>query len=131
MLRVEEGHVRRQTDESLRYERVPGHIRLTAPTTSDFIPSWALKQMRRREPGFASDGHLVLLNFEALAPGLVRVQGVWRRDYHNVIRVVRNSNRAVSAQRVCRACASNSTVPRHSRKSERNVTTAVSFASGR
>jgi HNH endonuclease len=87
IVRVVEGHVRHAAEEPVRYERVQGHVRLTAPLTSEFMPSWAVKQLRRQEPRYASDGRLTLLDLEVLEPGLVRVQGLWRKDYRNLIAV--------------------------------------------
>jgi HNH endonuclease len=85
VLQVIDGHVRHQADESIRYERVPGHIRLTTALTSEYIPTWAVKQMRRHEPDFASDDRLTLLDLEVLEPGVVRVQGVWSKNYRAII----------------------------------------------
>jgi len=87
VVRVVDGHVRHEADEPVRYERVTGHVRLTAPLTSEFMPTWAVKQLRRQEPQFASDGRLTLLDLEVLEPGLVRVQGVWRKDYRHLIAI--------------------------------------------
>jgi hypothetical protein len=63
----------------------PGHVRLTGPPTSNFMPTWALKQMRQHEPEFAPDNVLTLLDLEVLEPGLVRVQGVWSKDYRTLV----------------------------------------------
>lgn len=85
VLRLVDNHVRHRADDPLQYDRVPGHVRVTAPPTSDFIPGWALKQFRQQEPNYATDGVLPLLDLEVLEPGLVRAEGVWRDDKHVVI----------------------------------------------
>jgi len=84
VLRVVDGHVRHQAEEPVRYERVPGHVRVTAPISNDFMPDWALSRLRRQEPNFASDGTLPLLDVEVMEPGLVRVQGIWNAPNHVV-----------------------------------------------
>ncbi len=77
VLRVVDSHVRHQADDPVVYERIPGHVRVTAPVSDDFMPGWALRQLRAHEPDFASNGMLTLLDVEVLEPGLVRVQGIW------------------------------------------------------
>ena len=84
VLRVVDGHVRHQAEEPVVYERIPGHVRVSAPTSDEFMPAWALQQLRVHEPDFASDGTLPLLDLEVLEPGLVRVQGIWNARKHVV-----------------------------------------------
>ncbi len=86
ILRVVDGHVRYQAEEPVKYERIPGHVQLTAPVSDEFMPNWALAQLRVQEPSFAADGRLPLLDVEVLEPGLVRVQGVWI-DGQNVVAI--------------------------------------------
>jgi hypothetical protein len=84
LIRVVNGHVRHEATEPVRYERVQGHVRLSAPATGEYMPLWALDQMRIHEPAFGADGRLRLLEIEVLEPGLVRVQGVWTAQQHAV-----------------------------------------------
>jgi len=77
LLRVVDGHVRHQAADPVNYERVQGHVRLTAPTTDEFVPRWALDQLREEEPGFGASGRMPLLDIEVLEPALIRIQGMW------------------------------------------------------
>jgi SEC-C motif/HNH endonuclease len=87
VLRVVDGHVRRQATARVGYESVPGHIRVTAPISDEFVPVWAIQQLRLFEPEFGAQGSLPLLDLEVLEPGLVRVQGVWHAAEHVVIAI--------------------------------------------
>jgi hypothetical protein len=80
VLRVTSGHVRHQAKAPVTYESAPGHVRVTAPVSDDFMPAWAIRLLRIQEPDFAADGRLSVLDLEVLKPGLVRVQGVWNAD---------------------------------------------------
>ena len=82
VLRIVDGHVRRDAEEPVRYERVPGRVRVTAPACDEFMPAWAIQQLRVDEPTFAENGDLPLLDIEVLEPGLVRVQGIWNSAQH-------------------------------------------------
>jgi hypothetical protein len=84
VLRVVDGHVRHQAGEPVTYQRVQGHVRVEAPVSDDFMPEWAIGQLRLHEPDFAADGRLQLLDIEVVEPGLVRVQGVWNAPAHVV-----------------------------------------------
>jgi SEC-C motif/HNH endonuclease len=84
VLRIVDGHVRHEAAEPLQYARTPGHIRLTAPASEEYMPAWALGQIRLHEPEFAADGRLTLSDVEVLEPGLVRVQGIWNGPGHVV-----------------------------------------------
>lgn len=77
LLRVIENHVRANRDVDLSYEYQAGHIRVTVPTTSDFVTRWVIDQVRVQDETFAADGRIVALDLEVLKPGLLRVQGFW------------------------------------------------------
>jgi hypothetical protein len=84
VLRIVDGYVRHEAEEPVRYERVQGHVRVTATTSEEFMPSWALTALRVQEPNFSANGRLPLLDLEVLEPGLVRVQGIWNDRRHVV-----------------------------------------------
>ncbi len=84
LIKVVNGHVKYEVEDPMRYERVPGHIRVTAPVSNELIPEWAVDQMRRLEPDFGKD-RLVLLDIEVAEPGLVRVQGIWSYKDHVIV----------------------------------------------
>jgi SEC-C motif/HNH endonuclease len=84
VLRVVDGHLRHAAEDRVRYDRVPGHMRVTAPLSDEFMPEWAVEKLRIHEPDFGVDGSLRLLDIEVLEPGLVRVQGVWNGSNHAV-----------------------------------------------
>jgi hypothetical protein len=91
VLRVVDGHVRHEAEDPVRYEQVPGHIRLTAPLRDEFMPGWAVDRLRQHEPDFAADDRATLLDLEVLAPSLVRVQGVWNQDADHVVAITTRS----------------------------------------
>lgn len=84
LVRVVDGHVKYDVEDSMSYERVPGHIRVTAPVSTDLIPEWALIQFREVEPDYGKD-KLILIDIEVAEPGLVRVQGIWSYKEHIII----------------------------------------------
>lgn len=88
VLRVVDGHVRHEAVDPVRYERVAGHVRVTAPVSHEFIPDWAIERMRRLETGFGATGSLPILDIEVLEPGLVRVQGVWNASSKDAVIVI-------------------------------------------
>jgi SEC-C motif len=77
VLRAVKGHVRHDAVPPLSYERVPGHVRVTAPATTTFLPEWVAASLRFIEPNFVRDGRIALLDIQVLEPGYVRVQGLW------------------------------------------------------
>ncbi len=77
LLKVVEGHVKHEAEPPLRYERVPGHVRLVGPPSPDYAPEWAISLVRAVEPSFGADGSIPLVDLEVVEPGLVRVQGMW------------------------------------------------------
>jgi hypothetical protein len=85
VLRVVEGHVRHAVKKPLKYDRRPGRIRITAPTSADFIPTWALQGIRNQEPTYGENNLMALLDLEVLGPGLVRVEGIWLEGKRAII----------------------------------------------
>ena len=84
IVRLTGGHVRVLAND-VEFDQRPGRISITAPIGATYLPDWALNQFRRQDPGYASDGRLVLLDLEVVEPGLVRVQGIWAHDERAVI----------------------------------------------
>lgn len=84
LVKVVNGHVKCDVEDPMSYERVPGHIRVTAPVSNELIPEWALHQMREVEPDYGKD-KLVLLDIEVVEPGLVRLQGIWSYKAHVIV----------------------------------------------
>jgi hypothetical protein len=77
LVRVVKGHVRPAEDSGGTVTQIPGHIRLELPGDSGFLPDWFLPKMRAHDPTFAVNGRIVALDLHVVAPGCVRVQGVW------------------------------------------------------
>jgi hypothetical protein len=83
---VLDGYLRHKTRDDVEYRSMPGHIDVTTPLSPEYLPDWALKQMRDcYEPDFASNGRLTLLRLDVLEPNLVRAQGVWATNDHAYI----------------------------------------------
>jgi SEC-C motif/HNH endonuclease len=85
LLRVTDNHVRQIRPEAITYERVPGHLRVTAKLSPEIVPTWAVDRLRELEPDYGNDDSVVLLDLEVLEPGLVRVQGIWARGDDRVV----------------------------------------------
>jgi hypothetical protein len=85
VLWVVDNYIRHESDPAIAYEQVPGHLRVKAPASAEYIPIWGLQKMRRHEPGYASDNLVTLLELEVLNPGLVSVQGLWADDERCVV----------------------------------------------
>jgi hypothetical protein len=71
------GHIIGTVAEPVQYDRTPGHVRVTAPVSREFIPEWVASLMREHEPDFGASGKVALLDLEVVERGLVRVEGVW------------------------------------------------------
>ena len=95
ILRIVSGHVKHEAEEPLRYERTPGHIRLTAPVADEYMPDWALRQLRVHVPAYANDGQLTLLDLEVIEPGLVGVEGIWHGEWDGRQRILAITSRGV------------------------------------
>jgi hypothetical protein len=84
LLRIVDGHVIHEAEPPVDYQRVPGRVKVTAPVTADFVPTWITPILREPrtaagafDPEFGADGRYTVLDIEVLEPGLVRVQGLW------------------------------------------------------
>ena len=73
------------SEELLKFVLVPGHIRITSPVTSDFLPDWVRDAARHLEPTYATGEELLLLDIEVTEPGIVGVQGLWADEKTAVI----------------------------------------------
>jgi hypothetical protein len=85
VLRVVDGHVKFFSGGSVTFDRRPGHIRVTAPSSPDFTPLWAISKMRSYEADYASDGRVTLVDLEVLEPGQVQILGVWIESNRAVV----------------------------------------------
>lgn len=85
VLRVVENHVRVVRDKKIDFEFRAGRARITVPASDEYIPKWAIDQMRVDYPNFGSNGRLVALDLEVLKPGLLRVEGVWPSESSVVV----------------------------------------------
>lgn len=87
VVRLVDGHVKVAADSGVEYEHVPGHHRITAPHKPLYLPRWVLSRVRGNEPGFDPSDGVVLLDLEVIAPGIVKVEGVWieGRKGHGVV----------------------------------------------
>jgi hypothetical protein len=83
VIRITDNRVKHSN--TVTYERRTGRIRITVPNTVDFLPIWALTQMRQLSQNYASDGKLTLLDLEVLDAGLVQVQGIWSEKGNAIV----------------------------------------------
>jgi hypothetical protein len=75
ILDVVDGYVRLR-DPSLEMKTRPGKIYIKGGIDSEFLPGWARAQLMR-EDQFNRTIKLPLLDVEVIAPGQVKVQGIW------------------------------------------------------
>jgi hypothetical protein len=75
VIRIKDNRVKHS--DKVNYERRTGRIQITTPISSEFLPIWALTQLRELEKNYAADGKLTLLDLEVKDAGLVQVQGIW------------------------------------------------------
>src|SRR4051794_39683338 len=87
VVRLVDGHVKVAANTGIEYEQVPGHHRITAPHEPRYLPGWVLKRVQWTEPEFDPSDGVTLLDLEVVAPGIVKVQGVWieSRQGHGVV----------------------------------------------
>jgi hypothetical protein len=77
VLRVSDNHVRVCRAPDVDFQRRQGKIRLTVPSSPQYVIPWVPIRMRELDPNYAADGRIVVFDAEVLGPGLVRVQGLW------------------------------------------------------
>jgi hypothetical protein len=90
VLRVTDNQIRHATRSDIQYLQIPGAIKVIVPASEEFLPDWAIQQMRVHEPSFASDGKMMALGISVLKPGVVRVEGVWAQPKVAVIITTRS-----------------------------------------
>jgi hypothetical protein len=85
VLEIEDGDVIRDAEPPLRYREVAGHIQLTVPPTSNYVPPWLLEQLQEVEPTYESGGLITLLDLEVVEPGLAAIQGTWAQPLDAIV----------------------------------------------
>ncbi len=80
LLDIVENHVKIVAGSDVEYSIRPGHIRVTVPAKSDFLPTWLVNHVQIAEPEYAADGKIIVAELEVLKPGLVRIAGCWPDD---------------------------------------------------
>ncbi len=76
-LKVTDNRVRVSNDESITFEHRMGRVLVTAPICDRYISTHCLLAMREVEPDFASGDRIVILDAEVIAPGRIKVLGIW------------------------------------------------------
>jgi len=85
LVRVVDNHVKHQSRPDIDFQQIPGSVRVIAPSTEEFIPSWVGQHMRLHEPDFADNGRMITLGISVLTPGVARIEGVWAQQDKAVI----------------------------------------------
>jgi hypothetical protein len=91
LLRVTDNHVREISPETITYERVPGHVRVTAKRGPEIVPTWAVERLQEFEPDYGTEETVVVLDLEVLEPGLVGVHGIWTVGDDRVIIITKRA----------------------------------------
>ena len=76
-LKVVDNRVRVNKDKSVTFDRRAGRQLVTVPASTRYIDPDCLAEMRAGEPQFAPDDRLTALDLEVIAPGSVKLLGVW------------------------------------------------------
>lgn len=76
-LRVSENHVRVNDTDTLQFEQVPGHVKVSTKDSESFISKDYLQKMQAQQPEFMENGELTLLELQVTKPGQVKVKGCW------------------------------------------------------
>jgi hypothetical protein len=85
ILRVTDNHVKHNPRPDIKFLQVPGSIETVVPSSEEFIPDWALRQMRIEEPLFEQGGLMTALAIRVLKPGVASVRGVWAQKESAII----------------------------------------------
>lgn len=89
-LKVVDNHVRIYDTDMLKFEQVPGHIRVISKEISMFFPEKFIERMRMRKPDFAVKPELLLLELLVIKPGLIKVCGCWA-DHEKAVVITEDS----------------------------------------
>jgi len=76
ILRVVDNIVRVPPNDEVKFDARPGRVAVMVPATEEYMPKWAINQVRQ-EPEYGVSGRLVALDLGMVKPGLLRVQGFW------------------------------------------------------
>lgn len=83
LISIRGNHVKFSENSGVRYEQVPGNIKVTAPS-GNYLPGQILSYLRRVEPSLIENERLAVLEIGVVAPARVRVKGVWVRDKNSL-----------------------------------------------
>jgi hypothetical protein len=76
VISVRDNHLTCAPRDDVTHECVPGRFELTTSDIFQFLPPWAVEQLRAHEPDFGGQRNIVL-SVVVEAPGRVRVCGIW------------------------------------------------------
>lgn len=85
VVRVTNSHVkveRREGGAGVEFYQTTGHVRVTVPATTEYLPAWLLNQIEESKQEILIDGRIVALDINVLEPGYAQVQGCWATDEH-------------------------------------------------
>lgn len=85
VLRIVGNHVKVAIHEDVDFRRRPGKIRVTVPNTPEYVAADYAELIRQRYPEMFPDDRAVMLDLEVLAPGLVKVQGIWLEGHRGLV----------------------------------------------
>ncbi|MDB5602727.1 MAG: hypothetical protein JWN71_4771 [Xanthobacteraceae bacterium] len=77
VLQVRDNRVRSRRDEQIEFNKRPGRISITVPSSDRYIYPWMIEHMRQQVHRYATDGRITSLDLEVVEPGLIRVKGAW------------------------------------------------------
>ncbi len=77
LLTVTDSHTLTSNDPAVRCDARPGRIRVTTPATTDYLDAVTLAVCKEPDVGLVTDGLLTLADLQVVAPGTVKLTGVW------------------------------------------------------
>lgn len=84
-IKVTDNHVRVHDNDTLVFEQVPGHIKVSTQNANSFISAELVEKMKIQQPNFLLNGELILLEMQVLKPGLIKIKGCWADNERAVI----------------------------------------------
>jgi len=84
-IKISDNNVRIHDADTLLFEKVPGHVKISTKNVYSFIPPEFASKMRVHQPGYLANDDLILLEILVMKPGHVRVNGCWSDSNRAVV----------------------------------------------
>lgn len=85
MIKVKDNILTFNKDPDIEFLQRQGRFQITVPAYKNYLPAYAISQVRQIEPLFATNNRVVALDLQVIKPGHVRVQGFWNDDNNSIV----------------------------------------------